>query len=193
LDEFFDILWLKIVVVLQGLGHGMDLLVAPLHALGPGAVVFILVVITVAATKFFKKHYKTKRYEVLKAEFDHWAAVRQEAMDIEDRDKGKALAKNIDQAKLNKVYYDYFFEGLLNSILTSILPLLVMAAYVNDAYRAEKLSELFGKPHIFNLYGFGGDPMPVGALAWFVLSYLLVHLIWAVAGWQIKKRIHKET
>ena len=68
-----------------------------------------------------------------------------------------------------------------------------MAAYVNEAYRAEKLSERFGSPHIFNLYGFGGDPMPVGGLAWFVLSFLLVHLIWAVAGWQINKRAHKET
>ena len=116
MDDLLDILWLKIVVVLQGLGHGMDLLVAPLNALGPGAAIMILVLITVAATNFFKKHYKTKRYQALKAEFDHWAAVRQKAMDLEDREKGKTLAKNIDQAKLNKVYYDYIFEGLLNNI-----------------------------------------------------------------------------
>lgn len=193
MDEFLDILWLKIVVVLQGIGHGMDLLVSPLNALGPAAAIFILVVITVALTKFFRKHYTTKRYQVLKAEFDHWAAVRQEAMDLEDREKGKTLAKNIDQAKLNKVYYDYFFEGLLNNILTSILPMLIMAAYVNDAYRAEKLSQHFGRLQVFNIHGFGGDPMPVGALAWFVLSFLLVHIVWAVAGWQLKKKINKDT
>jgi len=170
----------------------MDTLVAPLHVLGPVAVIFILVFITVACTKFFKKHYTTKRYIALKAEFDHWAGVRKQAMDVGDREKGKALAKNIDQAKLNKVYYDYFFEGLLNNILTTILPILLMAAYVSDAYRAERLEELFGKSFAFMLRGFG-DPVPVSALAWFVFSLLIVHLIWAVAKWQIKKRTHKES
>lgn len=165
----------------------MDMLVAPLHVLGPAATIFILVLITVCCTKFFKKHYRTKRYIALKAEFDHWSNLRKEAMTLEDREKAKALAKNIDQAKLNKVYYDYFFEGLLNSILTSILPVLVMAAYVNDAYRAEKLMALFGRNHIFTLGG-SGEPTPFSALAWFVLSFLLVHLLWAVAKWQWKKR-----
>ena len=39
--------------------------------------------------------------------------LRQEAMACEDREKGKALARNIDQAQLNKAYYDYFFEGFV--------------------------------------------------------------------------------
>lgn len=191
LDAFLDSLWLKIVALLQGVVHVIDTLVTPLHVLGPVAVIFILVLITVACTKFFKKHYTTRRYVALKAEFEHWQTLRQEAMTMEDHDKGKALAKNIDQAKLNKVYYDYFFEGLLNNILTTILPILLMAAYVNDAYRAERLESLFGQDHTFMLRGFG-DPVPVSALAWFVLCLLLVHLLWALTKWQFNKRRPKE-
>jgi hypothetical protein len=182
LDAFLDKLWLKILVVLQGAVHVMDTLVAPLHVLGPAATIFILVVITVCFTKFFKTHYTTKRYTALKAEFERWSTLRKEAMTIEDRDKAKGLAKNIDHAELNKIYYDYFFEGLLNSILTTILPLLTMAAYVNDAYRAEKLMTLFGRDYIFT-FGGPGNPTPISALAWFVFSYLLVHLLWALAKW----------
>ncbi|MEJ2642900.1 MAG: hypothetical protein P8010_25405, partial [Desulfosarcinaceae bacterium] len=191
MDAILDKVWLKILVVLEGVVRVMDTLVSPLHVLGPAVTIFILVLITVCFTKFFKKHYTTKRYTALKAEFERWTALRNEAMTIEDRDKGKALAKNIDQAKLNKVYYDYFFEGLLNSILTTILPLLMMAAYVNDAYRAEKLMTLFGRDYIFSLGG-SGDPTPVSALAWFVLSFLLIHLLWALAKWQWAKWLWKK-
>lgn len=191
LDAFLDKVWLKIIVVLERLVSVMDTLVAPLHVLGPAATIFILVLITVGLTKFFKKHYTTKRYIALKAEFERWSTLRKEALTLEDRDKAKALAKNIDQAKLNKVYYDYFFEGLLNNILTTILPILLMAAYVNDAYRAEKLMTLFGRDYIFN-FGGSGDPTPVSALAWFVLSLLFVHLIWALAKWQWKKKRPEE-
>jgi len=188
MDEVFDIVWVKIIAVMQGAVHVMDRLVAPLNALGPGVVIFTLVFVTVCLTKLFKKFYTTKRYEALKKEFNHWAEIRKQALQSEDPQKGKALAKNIDQAKLNKVYYDYFFEGLLNNILTTVLPMLLMAAYVNDAYKTEKLLQLFGRSHIFKMYAFGGDPIPVGALAWFVLSLLLVHLIWAVIKLQYKSK-----
>lgn len=192
MDPFLDNLWLKIVAFTQLAGHVMDTLVAPLNNLGPGVAIFILVFITICLTKLFKKFYTTKRYEALKKEFDHWAKIREKAISIEDREKGKTLAKNIDQAKLNKVYYDYFFEGLLNNILTTILPILLMAAYVNDAYRSEKLLQLFGRPHVFKFYGFGGDPIPVGALAWFVLSLVLIHLIWALTIGRLLKKTKKE-
>jgi hypothetical protein len=191
LDSFLDMVWLKILVVLEGAVRGMDTLVAPLHVLGPAATIFTLVLITVCFTKFFQKHYTTKRYVALKAEFERWSNLRKEAMGMEDREKGQALAKNIDTAKLNKAYYDYFFEGLLNNIVTTILPILLMAAYVNDAYRAEKLMTLFGQDHIFKLGG-AGDATPVGALAWFVLALLFVHLLWAVVKGQLKKRYPEE-
>ena len=193
MDQFLDALWLKIVALTQKAVQVMDVLVAPLNALGPGVAIFILVFITVCVTKLFRRFYTTKRYEALKKEFGHWAEIRKEAMSIGDREKGKALAKNIDKAKLNKVYYDYFFEGLLNNILTTVLPILLMAAYVNDAYRAEKLLQLFGRASVFKIYGFGGNPIPVGALAWFVLSLLLIHLIWAVTIGRYLKKNKKES
>jgi hypothetical protein len=188
MDEFLDTLWFKVVAVTQAIVGIMDTLVAPLHVLGPAAVIFMLVFITVCVTKIFKKFYTTKRYEALKKEFSHWAELRRQALEIEDREKGRSMAKNIDQAKLNKVYYDYFFEGLLNNILTTVLPVLLMAAYVNEAYNPDKLSELFGRSYVFKMPTFGGDPMPAGALVWFVFSLLLVHILWAVVKRLLGKR-----
>ena len=192
MDEFLDTVWLKILTILEVVVRVVDALVAPLHILGPAATLFILALLTTAGTKFFRKHYTTKRYEALKAEFSHWSNLRQTALTIADRDKAEALAKNIDQAQLNKVYYDYFFEGFLNNILTTILPILLMAAYVNDAYRSENLLALFGKSHIFSLAG-SGDPAPVSALAWWVISLFLIHLLWGIAEWQWRKRNSKDS
>jgi flagellin-specific chaperone FliS len=188
MDEFLDILWLKIVALTHAVVNLMDVMVSPLNVLGPGMVIFMLVFVTVAFTKVFKRFYTTKRYEALKKEFHHWAEVRKQAMDMENREKGKQLAKNIDQAKLNKVYYDYFFEGLLKSILTTILPVLLMAAYVNEAYNPDRLSDLFGRSYVFKVPGFGGEPTPAGALIWFVLSLVLVHILWAVTKKILKKK-----
>ena len=144
MDEFLDIVWLKIVDIVLMAVRGMDTVVAPVNALGPAAAIFLLTFVTVCLTKLFKKVYTTKRFKVLKKDFEHWSEVRKDAMNIEDPEKGKRMARNIDQAKLNKVYYDYFFEGLLNSVLTTVLPILLMAAYVNEAYNPEKLKKLFG-------------------------------------------------
>ena len=188
MDEFLDIVWFKIVDIVQVLVRGMDAVVAPLNVLGPAVVIFLLVFFTVCLTKFFKRVYTTKRYQTLKKEFEHWSELRKEAVNIEDQEKGKRMARNIDQAKLNKVYYDYFFEGLLNSILTTVLPVLLMAAYVNEAYNPEKLQKLFGRSHVFSIPGTGDDPMLVGALFWYVLSLIIIHVLWAVAGRALKNK-----
>ena len=180
MDEFLDIVWLKIVDIVLLIVRGMDIVVAPFNVLGPAAVIFLLTFLIVCLTKLFKRVYTTKRYQVLKKEFEHWSEVRKEAMNIEDPEKGKRMARNIDQAKLNKVYYDYFFEGLLNNVLTTILPILLMAAYVNEAYNPEKLQKLFGRSHVFSIPGTGDDPILVGSLFWYVLSLILVHVLWAV-------------
>ncbi|MBW2177573.1 MAG: hypothetical protein JRH03_11610 [Deltaproteobacteria bacterium] len=180
MNEFLDIVWFKIVAVTQGVVRAMDVLVAPLNALGPAAVILLLVLVTVCFTKLFKRLYTTKRYESLKKEFNHWTEIRKQAMRLEDREKGKGLARNIDQARLNKVYYDYFFEGFMKNILTTVLPVLLMAAYVNEAYNPDKLSKLFGRSYVFSVPGFGGDATPFGAMVWFVLALLLVHLLWFV-------------
>jgi len=191
MDDFLDTVWFKIVAVTQGAVQAMDTLVSPFNILGPVVVIFMLVFVTVCITKLFKRLYTTKRYESLKKEFNHWSEIRKEALAVEDREKGKRLARNIDQAKLNKVYYDYFFEGFLKNILTTILPVLLMASYINEAYNPEKLMALFDRPYVFKVPGFGGDPIHMSALLWFVLSLILVHLVLAVAKRSYKKKNKK--
>jgi len=188
MDEILDIVWLKIVDLVLLVVSGMDIVVGPFNILGPAAVIFLLTFLTVCLTKLFKRVYTTKRYQTLKKEFEHWSEVRKAAMNIDDPEKAKRMARNIDQAKLNKVYYDYFFEGLLNNVLTTILPILLMAAYVNEAYNPEKLQKLFGRSHVFSIPGIGDDPILVGALFWYVLSLILVHILWAVARRAFKKK-----
>jgi uncharacterized membrane protein (DUF106 family) len=192
MDEYLDILWLKIVALTQATVRVLDALLSPFNVLGPALVIFLVVFITVCFTKLFKRLYTTKRYESLKKEFTHWSEIRKEAMQIEDREKGKMLAKNIDQAKLNKVYYDYFFEGFLNNIITTVLPILLMAAYINESYNPEKLLNRFGRSYVFKIPGLGDDPTPVGALMWFVVSLILAHLGWAIVARFFRKKSKQE-
>ena len=67
-----------------------------------------------------------------------------------------------------------------------------MAAYVNEAYKTEKLLELFGRSHVFSIPGSGGDPILVGALFWFVLSLILIHILWAVGKRLYMKKAQEE-
>ena len=192
MDEILDIVWLKIVDLVLLVVRGMDMVVAPFNILGPAAVIFLLTFLTVCLTKLFKRVYTTKRYQILKKEFEHWSELRKQAVKIGDREKGNRMARNIDQAKLNKVYYDYFFEGLLNNVLTTILPVLLMAAYVNEAYNPERLLKLFGRSHVLGIPKSGGDPILVGALFWYVLSLILVHVLWAIGKRLFKKKAKEE-
>jgi hypothetical protein len=188
MEGFLDILWFKIVAVVSYLAGRVDLVLAPLYPLGPAWVILILVLITVGITKTFSRYYTTKRYIVLEKEFRHWYNLRKEALSCEDPEKGKVLAKNIDQAKLNKVYYDFFFEGLLKNILTTYLPVLCMAAYVNEAFRHERLMEKFGREYVFRFSESNGEPIVVGALFWYVVSLLSVYLIWHIIAMKLKKK-----
>jgi hypothetical protein len=180
MEEFLDILWLKILILVQYFARALDFIFAPLNPFGPAVKILFVVLITVAATKFLSKIYKTKRYIELQKEFRHWYNLRKEALTSKDPDQGKALAKNIDQAKLNRVYYDYFFEGLLSSMLTKYLPILIMAAYVNEAFKPDNLLKDFGKAYIFKFINYDGKVIHVGAVFWFVLSMLIVYLAWFI-------------
>ena len=193
MDAFLDNVWFKIVDLVQLLSDFMDTLLLPLKPLGPALIILILVTLTIIFTKKISSMYTTKRYVALKKDFTHWLKLRETAMAGEDLKKGKAIAKNIDQARLNKAYYDYFFEGFLNNILTTYLPLLIMAAYVNEAYKPAKLLKHYGRKYIFKFNTPGGETIPVSGLLWFVLSYLLVHLVWIVIRWQAKKYRKKQT
>lgn len=182
MDEFLDIVWSKIVI---GVGHlygFVNRILEPLEVMGPLPVIILLVLVTVCLTKIFSRVYTTKRYEALKKEFLHWHGLREEAVACEDREKGKLLARNIDQAKLNKVYYDFFFEGFLKNILTTYLPCLIVAAYVNEAYKPDTLMTKFGKPHVFELNASGGEPTAFGAMFCYVILLLTTYLCWYLAG-----------
>jgi len=180
MEDVLDIVWLKILVLINAFVKGLDFIFAPLNPLGPAVVISVIVLLTVASTKFLSRVYKTKRYLKLQKEFQYWYNLRNEALSCIDPEKGKILAKNIDQAKLNKVYYDFFFEGLLNSIPTKYLPILIMLAYVNEAFKPDKLLENFGREYIFKFVNFNGSIVKIGAVFWFVMSILLVYLAWFV-------------
>lgn len=185
MEEFLDILWLKIVVLVHYIAKFLDFIFAPLNLLGPAAAIFIIAFITVIITKFLSKKFKTKRYLELQKEFRHWYNIRQEAQKCEDPEKAKLLAKNIDQAKLNKVYYDYFFEGFMLNLLTRYLPIFTMMAYVNEAYKPSNLLKLFGQDYIFKFGTSNGEAIVIGAIFWYVISIILIYL-----GWFVIKKVY---
>jgi uncharacterized membrane protein (DUF106 family) len=185
MEAFLDIVWHNIVVAVQYAKNFLDIVISPLNALGPAVAIATIALITVVITKVLSKRFKTRRYKELRKQFEYWLGVRQEAQKCEDPDKAKLLAKNIDQAKLNKLYYDYFFEGLLNNLATLYLPIFILLAYINEAYRSSNLSKLFGRDYIFKFGGDLGQPMSIGAVFWFVLSLFLIYL-----GWYIVKKIY---
>ena len=175
MDAFVDNLWSQIVIVVQRIVILLDLVFSPLDKFGPLFSITVLAGLTVVVAKLLSRKITTKRYQTLQSEFRHWHSLREEAMKNENREKGKLLAKNIDQAKLNKVYYDYFFEGLLLSLVTKYLPFMCMLAYVNESYSPAKLAAKFGRDHLFKI----GD-QAVGSIFWFVLAVIGINVVWMV-------------
>ena len=180
MEEALDILWFKIVAAVHYIKTFLDFIFAPLNSLGPTFAIFAVALLTVLIAKFLTKHIKTKRYRKLQKEFVYYYNLRQEALKCEDREKGKLLAKNIDQAELNRVYYNYFLEGFLNGLLTKYLPIFCFLAYVNEAYSPKNLQKLFGREYVFKFSTLGGEEVYVGALFWFVVSVLLIYVLWSI-------------
>ena len=182
MEKFLDTLWSKIEILVHLIKDFLDIIFNPLNSLGPAVAISIIALITVVITKYLTKKFKTKRYRGLQKQFLHWYNLRKEALKCKDPEKAKLLARNIDQAKLNRVYYDYFFEGLLNSLLTRYIPILLALAYVNDAYRPANLLKLSGREYILKFGDLNGEAIAVGAVCWFVLSILLVYVAWFIVG-----------
>ena len=181
MDEFMDTLWNNIMAMIQSGASLFDQLLTPMHVFGPIVVLTLLALLTVLITKLLNRFIITKRYVELEKEFKHWLNVREEAMKGEDYEKAKRLARNIDQAKLNRAYYDYFLEGFLLGLVRNVLPILIMVAYINEYYRAEELSRLFGKGYLFSMPSFSGEPVMVGAVFYYIITLLLTYLAWAVS------------
>ncbi|MBU1233107.1 MAG: hypothetical protein KKD01_01845 [Proteobacteria bacterium] len=185
METFLDVVWENLYAALLFLAESMDHLLSPIHTvIGPMAVIFLLALATVVTTKFLGRVCRTKRHILLEQKFNYWLSVREEAMQCEDRDKGKRMARNIDQATLNRSYYDYFFEGLLLSLLTMYMPILLVLSYVNTAYRSERLMALTGKEYLIRFNSSGSDPTLIGSVFFFFVSLLSLYL-----GWFILKNI----
>jgi len=149
-----------------------------LHFLGPVVLIFLLAIATIGAIKFLTKLITTKRYTELEKTFNYWSALRDEAMQCEDREKGKRMARNIDKAELNKAYYDYFFEGFMLGIARKIIPIFFMFAFINEYYRTEKLTALFSQAFVIQIPSTSGEPILVGAVFWYLISLFLGFLLW---------------
>ena len=178
MNSFLDILWEKIAAGVIVLADGFDALITPSHFLGPAVIIFLIAVLTVFITKWLSRIIITKRFIKLEKEFKHWYHLRQTAMTCEDRDKGKALAKNIDQGELNRAYYDYFFEGMLLGLARKLIPISFMMAYINEYFQPMRLVERFGKSYIFKFGSAGGEPIVINSIFWYVASLLMVYLLW---------------
>jgi hypothetical protein len=189
MEDILDSLWSYILAGVQQLKQLLDWVFGPLNALGPAFAILIIAFLAVAVAKMLSAKFKTKRYRELQEQFLHWYNLRQEALQCEDPEKARLLTKNIDQAKLNQVYYDYFFEGLLNSLVTKYLPIFALLAYVNETYRPGNLMQRFGRSYVLKFGGYPGEGIAVGAVFWFVVSIGFVYLIWYVAK-KIGLRFH---
>ena len=182
MEASLDALWFKIIDIVEYIKQFLDIILAPLNFFGPVIVISTIAFITVILTKILTKTFKTKRYRKLQKEFSHWYNIRQEALKCEDHDKGKVLARNIDQGKLNQVYYNYFFEGFMLGIATKYLPILIVLAYVNESYKSSNLQMFFGREYIFKFGSSNGEMVVIGAVFWFIISIVMIYLGWFIIG-----------
>lgn len=185
MEHFLDVVWEYLYAAILSTASIINLLLSPLQNLvGPTVILIMLAFFTVVTTKFLGKKCRTKRHIKLEEEFNHWLSVREEAMRCDDREVGSRMARNIDQAKLNRCYYDYFLEGFLLSLATMYLPILGVMSYVNAFYRPEKLIELTGRGYLFQAGSSGGQPFYVGSIFFYFVS-----LISFYAGWSYLKKV----
>jgi len=188
MENFLNIVWENLYAVFILFTSQLDILLAPIHAaFGPGSVLILLAIVTVCITKFTSRKFRTKRHVRLEEDFNYWLSVREEAMQCEDREKGKRMARNIDQAKLNRSYYDYFFEGLLLSLANTYFPILLVLSYVNRFYRPERLMELTGKDYVLQFGNSNGEPVLVGSIFFYLCALLITYLAWATVKRMIER------
>ncbi len=191
MNDFMDRVWETIEVFLNYVVAFMDTLFSPLEIFGPGVVIFVLAFLVVIITRIIASFYVTKRYISLEKEFKHWHGVREEAMKHPDREKGKALAKNIDQAQLNRAYYDYFFEGLLKHFAVNVFPILLMVSYVTKVYTPQTLFNRFGEKWVFSFSLGSSSPVNVSSMLWLVICLIVSFILFAVLKMVFKKRYAK--
>lgn len=173
MTHLLDQLWFKILEGVHALKGVLDSLLNPLNLLGPAVPIFVVALATVVLTKLLSRYVKTKRYIRLEKEFIYWKTMREEAARVDDPEVARALEKGIDQAELNKVYFDYMVEGFLLNLVTRMLPIVTALAYVNEAYRPENLIAQFGRASVF-------ESLSLGAPSWFIICLVMIYTGWGI-------------
>ena len=189
MERSLDIAWEYIYATILTVAGTVDSLLSPIQSItGPAFILILLALLTVFSTKFLGKKCRTKRHIKLEEDFYHWLGIREEAMRCKDREKGSRMARNIDKAKLNRVYYDYFLEGLLLSLATMYLPILMVMSYVNTFFRPERLMELTGQEYIIRFGSSGGETLLIGSIFFYFVSLVSFYLGWALLKKVIERR-----
>lgn len=180
MEQFLDVIWQYMYTTAGSMALYVDASIAPLqNRVGPVVILILFAALTVVTTKILGKKLQTKRYLQLEKEFQHWLTVRQEATACSDREKGARMARNIDQAKLNRCYYDYFLEGFLLGLATMYIPIFIVISYINSFYRPERLMELTGKGYIFQFDLFVQEPVLIGSVFFYFAVLLLFYAAFA--------------
>lgn len=191
MDSFLDTLLVLIETLLLKLVAILDIILSPLEILGPEFVIFTIAFVVVLVSFFLNRIYTTKRHIELKEKFEYWYDLKQEALKQDNREKGKGVAKNIDQAKLNRLYYDYFFEGFLKGLVTTWLPVFLMLGYVTTIYSPQALLVRFGHEYLFADGVITLSSVKINSVFWYFISVIFSFI--AVAGVKYKyKKKHKK-
>lgn len=178
MDALLDTIWEYLATGFTWIADAFFSLLQHFHFLGPAVLIFLLALGTICITKILARVIVTKRYLKLEEKFYYWQQLREEAMKFEDREKASRMARNIDQAELNKAYYDYFFEGFMLGIARKIIPIFFMFAFINEYYRTENLTALFGRGYVLQIPTTSGEPLLAGAVFWYVICLFFVYLLW---------------
>ena len=165
MNSFLDTAWRLIDHFISEAVLAVHGVLAPLEAISPALVIFLLAAAVVQFCVFFRKIYHTRRLSELKEQFEYWYSVKNEALKQPDKARAKRMARNIDQAQLNRVYYDYFFEGLLKSVVTIWLPFLLVLGYVGKIYSPEMMKKDFGQSYLFTI----GQDFQITGVFWFFI------------------------
>ncbi len=179
-DAMLDWLWLLIVSFFTTASEAFFTFTSLFHPYGAVITISAIAFQGVCITKLLNRVIITRRYKELEKEFTYWHTLRQEAMHCEDVIKGRRMAQNIDQAKLNKAYYDYFFEGFLLGMARKVIPLFFLFAFVNEMYRPQQMVAIFGRNYVLAVGG--EEPLLIGAVLWFFLSLLGGYLFFSVVA-----------
>ncbi len=185
-DSLLDSLWLKIVAVFTAAGNVLYRLTSVLHPLGAAATIFLFALAVVALTRVLDRLIITRRYTDLEQKFLYWKELRDRTTAIDDREKAARMARNIDEAELNRIYYDYFFEGLLLGLARRVIPIIFGLGFINEFYTPQRLTALFGRSEVLHV------PQPVGAVFWYLVSILLCFLLVSLARRWVRRYRRKQ-